>query len=478
MQSNVSEIFAKTKILCTLGPATDSIETLRKLILAGIDGVRLNFSHGSYEFFEKLFININEAGKAENVPLSVLVDLQGPKIRIGELAEPEIELETGNTIEITTENLKGTKQLISTSYNALVNDAAIGDPVLIDDGRIRLRVTEKKKNSIICKIENGGTLLPKKGLNLPGMKLSTPGITEKDFNDLEFIIKHRVDYIALSFVRSAQDILTLKDWLLKRNSFIPVIAKIEKREAVENFDTILDAADGIMVARGDLGVELPAAEVPVIQKEIIKKCNVVGKPVITATQMLESMIHDPVPTRAEASDVANAVWDGTDVVMLSGETAIGKFPLITVKIMNDIIRNAEKHMFTHPVEFRIPEKIEENLFDSMGKAIVSISRQINASAIVAFTFKGRTAVNLSKFRPEAKIIALSDNFDTINRLCLRWGVIPIYMDEIHKEHIAIDKAKKLIIEEGYVKEGEVVIFAAGAPYSEKSRENWLRFEVI
>jgi pyruvate kinase len=478
MQSNVSEIFAKTKILCTLGPATDSIETLRKLILAGIDGVRLNFSHGSYEFFEKLFININEAGKAENVPLSVLVDLQGPKIRIGELTEPEIELETGSTIEITTENLKGTKQLISTSYNALMNDAAIGDPVLIDDGRIRLRVTEKKKNSIICNIENGGTLLPKKGLNLPGMKLSTPGITEKDFNDLEFIIKHRVDYIALSFVRSAQDILTLKDWLLKRNSFIPVIAKIEKREAVENFDTILDAADGIMVARGDLGVELPAAEVPVIQKEIIKKCNVVGKPVITATQMLESMIHDPVPTRAEASDVANAVWDGTDVVMLSGETAIGKFPLITVKIMNDIIRNAEKHIFTHPVEFRIPEKIEENLFDSMGKAIVSISRQINASAIVAFTFKGRTAVNLSKFRPEAKIIALSDNFDTINRLCLRWGVIPIYMDEIHKEHIAIDKAKKLIIEEGYVKEGEVVIFAAGAPYSEKSRENWLRFEVI
>lgn len=478
MQSNVSEIFAKTKILCTLGPATDSTETLRKLILAGIDGVRLNFSHGSYEFFEKLFININEACKAENVPLSVLVDLQGPKIRIGELAEPEIELETGSIIEITTENLKGTKQLISTSYNALVNDAAIGDPVLIDDGRIRLRVTEKKKNSIICNIENGGTLLPKKGLNLPGMKLSTPGITEKDFNDLEFIIKHRVDYIALSFVRSAQDILTLKDWLLKRNSFIPVIAKIEKREAVENFDPILDAADGIMVARGDLGVELPAAEVPVIQKEIIKKCNVIGKPVITATQMLESMIHDPIPTRAEASDVANAVWDGTDVVMLSGETSIGKFPLMTVKVMNDIIRNAERHMFTHPVDFKIPEKIEENLFDSMGKAIVSISKQINASAIVAFTFKGRTAVNLSKFRPEAKIIALSDNFDTINRLCLRWGVIPIYMDEIHKEHIAIDEAKKLIMEEGYVKEGEVVIFAAGAPYSEKSRENWLRFEVI
>ncbi len=478
MRSDLNDIFARTKILVTLGPATDSTEMIRKLVQAGIDGVRLNFSHGSYDFFEKLLNNINETCIEENTPLAVLVDLQGPKIRIGELARPEIELNTGNNIEITIADVIGTENLISTSYSALVNDAVEGDPILIDDGLIRLRITEKKKNSLVCKIENGGTLRPKKGLNLPGMNLSTPSITEKDFKDLEFVLKHRIDYIALSFVRKAEDITILKSWLKDRNSEIPVIAKIEKREAVESFDAILDAADGIMVARGDLGVELPAAEVPVIQKEIIKKCNAVGKLVITATQMLDSMIHNPVPTRAEASDVANAVWDGTDVVMLSGETSIGKFPVGTVNIMNDIIRNAERHSFNRTIEFKIPEKVEENLFDSVGKAVVSISRQINASAIAAFTFKGRTAVNLSKFRPEAKIIAFSNSFDTMSKLCLRWGVIPVHMDEIDKEHIAIDKAKKLIIEEGCVKAGDVVIFAAGAPYSEKSRANWLRFEII
>ena len=478
MKSSLNAVFAKTKILCTLGPATDSAEMIRKLVLAGVDGVRLNFSHGSYDFFEKLLNNIHETCTEEKTPLAVLADLQGPKIRIGELSRPEIEIETGNEIEITTENVKGTERLISTSYSSLVNDAAVGDSVLIDDGLIRLRITRKNDKSVICKIENGGTLRPKKGMNLPGMRLSTPSITEKDFKDLEFILRHRVDYIALSFVRRAEDISILKAWLKERNSDIPVIAKIEKREAVDSFDDILEAADGIMVARGDLGVEIPASEVPVIQKEIISKCNSVGKLVITATQMLDSMIHNPVPTRAEASDVANAVWDGTDVVMLSGETSIGKYPVRTVNFMNDILRNAEKHLFNHLVKFKIPEKVEENLFDSVGKAVVSISRQINASAITAFTYKGRTAGNLSKFRPEAKIIAISNNFDTMNKLCLRWGIIPVHMDEIDKEHIAVDKAKKQIVEEGYVKEGDVVIFTAGAPYSEKSRANWLRFEII
>ena len=478
MKSSINEVFAKTKILCTLGPATGEAEMIRKLVLAGADGVRLNFSHGSYDFFENLLNNIHETCTEEKTPLAVLADLQGPKIRVGELSEPEIELSTGNEIEITTRDVKGNEKLISTSYGELVSDAVVGDPVLIDDGLIRLRITSKTKDSVICIIENGGTLKPRKGMNLPGMKLSTPSITEKDFRDLEFILKHRIDYIALSFVRKPEDISILKAWLKERNSEIPVIAKIEKSEAVDRFDEILEQADGIMVARGDLGVELPPSEVPVIQKEIIRKCNAVGKLVITATQMLDSMIHNPVPTRAEASDVANAVWDGTDVVMLSGETAVGKYPVRTVNMMNDIIRNAEKHLFNPIVKFKIPEKVEENLFDSVGKAVVSISRQINASAIAAFTFQGRTAVNLSKFRPEAKIIAFSNSFETMNKLCLRWGVIPVHMDEIHKEHIAVDKAKKVIIEEGYVKEGDVVIFAAGAPYSEKSRANWLRFEII
>ena len=479
MSTNQTDVFAKTKILCTLGPSSYTTEDIEKLILAGMDGVRLNFSHGNYDFFEKVFDNIYNACVKEKTPLAVLIDLQGPKIRVGELVEPEIELVTGEKIEITTENIKGTQKRISTSYKYLVEEASVGDPVLIDDGLIRLRIIEKKKNSVICEIENGDILKPKKGMNLPGMKISAQAVTEKDYRDLEFALNKRADFIALSFVRSANDILVLREWLKSKNKLRPIIAKIEKKEAVENFDEILEVADGIMVARGDLGVELLPQEVPVIQKMIIKKCNAIGKLVITATQMLESMIHNPIPTRAEASDVANAVWDGTDVVMLSGETSVGKFPFKTVQTMNDIIENTERHL--NPVletELKIPDNVEENLFDSVGRAISNISRQIKAAAIVTFTYKGRTARNFSKFRPEAKIIALTNNFETMNTLCLRWGVTSIYMEDIDKERIAVDKAKKLILENGQVKEGDTVIFTAGAPYSDKSRVNWLRFEVI
>ncbi|MBZ0199746.1 MAG: pyruvate kinase [Ignavibacteriaceae bacterium] len=479
MNKYLIDVFAKTKILCTLGPAACSREMIYKLILSGVDGVRLNFSHGSYEFYEDVFNNIERVCKDENTPLAVLMDLQGPKIRVGELEEPEVELTSGETIEITTEDIKGTKEKISTSYKFLADDAEVGDPILINDGLLRLKIIEKQKSSVICIIENGGTLKPRKGMNLPGMKLSTPSVTEKDYRDLEFALKHKIDYIALSFVRSAKDITDLREWLTERNLVRSIIAKIEKKEAVDNFDEILIAADGIMVARGDLGVELPPYVVPSIQKQIINKCNAYGKLVITATQMLESMINNPIPTRAEASDVANAVWDGTDVVMLSGETSVGKYPIKTVSIMNDIIRDAEIH--NRPcrhVEFQIPKEMEENLFDSVGRGIASIGGQVNAAAIAVFTFKGRTAVNLAKFRPNAKIIAFTNSFETMNRLCLRWGVTSIFLSEIDKEHFAIEKAKTLLLESGHVREGDVVLFAAGAPYSEHSRANWLRFEVI
>ena len=479
MKKDLIESFAKTKILCTLGPATGSAAIIENLIMAGMDGVRLNFSHGDYSSYSKIFEAINQACMDEKTPLAVLMDLQGPKIRIGELTESEIEIIDGNKIEITIDDIKGTKELISTSYKPLPEDAQIGEAVLIDDGLIRLRITEKKPKSVVCVIENGGILKPKKGMNLPGMNLSTPSVTEKDFRDLEFALQYRVDYIALSFVRKASDIMHLKNWLKDKNLNKPIIAKIEKKEAVDNFDEILDAADGIMVARGDLGVEMQPQDVPIIQKTIIKKCNAVGKLVITATQMLESMIHNPIPTRAEASDVANAVLDGSDVVMLSGETSVGKFPIQSVKIMNDIVKKACEHIpYKQEIEFAIPKTVEENLFDSVGRAVVSISEQVNASAIVAFTFQGRTAKNLAKYRPKAKIIALSNSFDTMNNLCLRWGVTSIFLEDIDKEHIAIDKAKKLILEAGLVKEGDTVVFTAGAPYSEKSRANWLRFETI
>ncbi|HRN26350.1 MAG: pyruvate kinase [Ignavibacteriaceae bacterium] len=477
--NTISDSIAKTKILATLGPATQSVSAIRQLILGGVDGVRLNLSHGSYDFFDEIFNSIHTACLEEKTSLAVLVDVQGPKIRIGELEQPSIELQTGNSIEITIDDIKGNEKIISTSYKQLVNDAQVGDQILINDGLIRLKVKSKKIKSLECEIVNGGTLTPKKGMNLPGMNLSTPSITEKDFRDLEFVTKHRIDYIALSFVRSADDVVELKKWLAEKGKNIPVIAKIEKKEAVDNLFEIILAADGIMIARGDLGVELPPQEVPVLQKTIIRQCNAMGKLVITATQMLESMINSPIPTRAEASDVANAVWDGTDVVMLSAETSIGKFPFRTVQIMNDIILNAEQHDEDRTQNYFItPDSLQEKLFDSVGKAIVEISKQINAQAIVVFTFEGRTARLISKYKPESKIIAISNSFETMNNLCLRRGVTSVHSEKFDKEHLAIDDAKDLLLNSGFVRKGDLIIFTAGAPYSEKSRANWLRFEVI
>ena len=479
MNNKLVEVFAKTKILCTLGPSAQTADRIKNLMFAGMDGVRLNFSHGSYAFFEGVFNEIHKACTDEKTPLAILIDLQGPKIRIGELVKPEIVLLENDTIEITIENVVGNEQIISTSYKSLPQDAELGDLILIDDGLLKLKVIEKKTNSIICSIQTGGILKPKKGMNLPGMKLSTDSFTEKDRNDISFALKHRIDFIALSFVRSASDVVKLREWLKSENAVRPIIAKIEKKEAIENSDEILEVSDGIMIARGDLGVELPAQDVPVLQKEIIKKCNSAGKLVITATQMLESMIYNPIPTRAEASDVANAVWDGTDVVMLSGETSVGKYPVETVKMMNDIIRNAEERITNyHEYVFEIPKKIEDNLFDSVGRAIKNISDQIKAKAIVTFTIEGRTARNLSKFRPKAKIISFTNKFETMNNLCLYWGVTSVFFEEIDKEHMAIEEAKKRIKDSGHLNTGDLVIFTAGAPYSEKSRANWMRFEII
>jgi pyruvate kinase len=469
----------RTKILATIGPATSSVIEIKKLILAGADGIRLNMSHGDYDFFTTVFNNIHQACKEEELPIAILADLQGPKIRIGELENNEIEIKTGNEIEITTEDIKGNDRIISTNYAELISDAEIGKNILINDGLIRLKIVMKKKDSLICLIEEGGILTPRKGLNLPGIKLSTPSVTEKDYSDLEFVLKHRVDYIALSFVRSADDILQLKNWLKERNFQKPVIAKIEKKEAVEDLESIINISDGIMIARGDLGVELSPQDVPVIQKDIIKRCNEVGKLVITATQMLESMIHSQMPTRAEASDVANAVWDGTDVVMLSGETSVGKFPIDTVKVMNEIIcKSEEHHIATKNVNFEIPKDFEENIFDSGCRGISIIADQVKAKAIVVFTFKGRAAIGIAKYRPASQIIAISNEFDTMNYLCLHWGVKSLFMEKIEKDHVAIDEAKKLILEAGLVKKEDIVIFMSRAPHTDKSRTDWLRFEVM
>ena len=476
MSKELKQTFAKTKILATLGPATNSVEKLEELIDAGADAFRLNFSHGTYESFEKLFENINNVCKKKSMPIAILIDLQGPKIRIGNLEKEEIEIVTGDEIEITTDDIPGTKNKISTSYKLLPSDAKVGNDILIDDGLIQLKVKKKNKNSVVCEIVEGGILKPKKGMNLPDMQLSTPSFSEKDLNNLEFALNHRVDFVALSFVRKAEDIKSLRKILSEKNKVIPIIAKIEKPEAVKNFDEILNEADGIMVARGDLGVELDPEDVPLIQKQIIKKCKSVGKLVITATQMLESMIHNPVPTRAEASDVANAVWDGTDVVMLSGETSVGKFPVEAVCTMNNILLKTESSSdFNINIKYEIPQQLNDNLFDSTGNAIARIAEQINASLIVVFTHFGRKAKVISKYRPAANIIAISDNFETLNRLNIYHGIRPYFLEKFESEDFVIEKANEILLKNNLIKKGDVVIYTAGAPHTEKSRSNWMRF---
>lgn len=474
-----NKISTKTKILATLGPATKSIENLEDLISEGVDAFRLNFSHGNYESFDELFKNIDFVCTKKSLPIPILIDLQGPKIRIGKLEKDEIEICKDDLIELTTEDVIGDSKLISTSYKLLPEDALIGDDILIDDGLIHLQVLEKKQSSVICKIIEGGKLKPQKGMNLPDMQLSTPSFSERDLENLEFALKYRVDFVALSFVRKAADITDLRKIIESKGKTIPIIAKIEKPEAVKNFEEILNTADGIMVARGDLGVELDPQDVPLIQKKIIRRCKSVGKLVITATQMLDSMINNPVPTRAEASDVANAVWDGTDVVMLSGETSVGRYPIDTVRTMNDILFKAESSPeFNSNIVYEIPVDLADNLFDSTGHAIVNIAGQINATHIIVFTHYGRKAKVISKYRPNASIIAFSDNFDTLNRLNLIHGVIPIYFEEFKNENIAIEKANALLIKHGLMKKGDLVIYTAGSPHTEKSRTSWMRFAEI
>ncbi len=473
------ENIAKTKILVTIGPATDSKEKLNSLVEAGANGFRLNFSHGDYDYFNKVFTNINSVCEENSLSIPILVDLQGPKIRIGHLENDGVEIKKGDTIEITTDEIIGNKNIISTSYKNLPQDAAIGNSILIDDGLIHLEIIGKKPKSVVCKIIEGGLLKPRKGMNLPGMKLSTKALTDKDKENLEFALKHRVDFIALSFVRYPDDILHLKEFLKNHDRSIPVIAKIEKPEAVDNFDSILDVSDGIMIARGDLGVELPTQLVPIIQKNIIRKCNAVGKLVITATQMLESMIYHSVPTRAEASDVANAVLDGTDVVMLSGETSVGKFPTEAVKVMNKILLTAENQtQFKIPVKYELPKKIADNLFDAAGKGFAEIADQINAKIIVVFTKFGRKAKVLSKFRPRAQIFAVSNRFESLNVLNLYKGIIPHFLNDFDVEDAAINSVLDILKEKKFVNEGDVIVFTSGAPITDKDRRNWIRFFVV
>jgi pyruvate kinase len=450
-----------------------------KLVEAGADGFRLNFSHGSYEYFDKLLGVIEKVRNSAGIAVSLLIDLQGPKIRVGELSEPEIAIVSGEKIIISVDDFIGTKDKISCSYKNLAQDSEPGNIILIDDGLLKLKVVEKGERDITCEILEGGIVKPRKGINLPGMKLNVPSLTEKDKQDLEFALKYNIDFIALSFVRSADDINYLKSWLDEKGAVIPVIAKIEKPEAVEDFEDILDVSEGIMVARGDLGVEMQPQEVPVIQKNIIRMGRSKGKLVITATQMLESMIHAPRPTRAEASDIANAVWDGTDVVMLSAETSVGSYPVESVKIMNDIVSRSEKEVQHNlPIDYKIPESTVENLFDSSGKAIVDAAERVRANLVVVFTEKGRRAKVVSKFRPGMPAVVFSNDPATLNELNLYYGVMPVKLDEFDLSEESIRRVVEYLKDEDLTRKNDIIIFTTGVPHNETDRSSWTRSVIV
>ncbi len=462
-----------TKILCTLGPATATPDRIREMILAGADAIRLNFSHSTHETHRKLYEMVRTVSAELERQVPIIQDLQGPKIRVGALPDGPVLLRPATTVILTTASVKSGDERIPVGYKKLAGEVHKGDLILLDDGLIALRVEETNGRDIACKVINGGLLKEHKGINLPNVVISEPSLTAKDRRDLLFGLQLGVDYVALSFVRSAADIVGLRKLIASHGRQTPVIAKIEKIEAIRELDAIIAASDAVMIARGDLGVELPSYEVPLLQKRIIRRCNETGTPVITATQMLESMVNNPRPTRAESSDVANAVFDGTDVVMLSAETSVGAFPVEAVMTMNDILRATESTVRYDP-DLRSPHEFQNEEDRSNYAVAISaslLSAQVKASAILVLTYSGATARVMSRSRPDVPIIAMSENEDVCRQLGLYRNVYAVRISQPVTTEEALPLMKQRAVEAGVVEAGDTVIITAGYPVVEKARTN-------
>ncbi len=468
----------RTKIVATIGPASRSPENLERLITTGVDVVRLNFSHGEHEDHLAVIRSTREISARLDRSVAILQDLCGPKIRTGKLqGGAPIELVKGERITITTdESVEGTPRLISTTYDPLPQDVRPGDRILLDDGNLELRVVRAAGSEVACEIVVGGWLKPAKGMNLPGVKLSTPALTEKDKRDLAFGVHHGVDFVALSFVRQAQDVLEAKDLIRSLGGSAPLIAKIEKREAIDDLPSILEATDGVMVARGDLGVELSTEEVPTLQKRIIEMANGAGKTVITATQMLESMIEHPRPTRAEASDVANAILDGTDAIMLSAETAAGHYPVEAVETMARIARYTEEHYGP-----RSPNRTVAGpgsmVARSLAHVAATVAEELDCKLILVFTASGSTARLVSNQRPPAPIVAITYVEDTYRRLALSWGVVPLRSSFAANTDDMIVQGEAMLKEKGLAHPGDTIIMLGGQSHT-AGATNMLRVHTI
>lgn len=470
----------RTKIVCTLGPSSNTEEKINRLVRNGMDMARINFSHGTHQQHAKVIKMIRKAADTYDVSLPILADLQGPKIRIGTMKDGGQQIHVGDYVTLTTEDVEGTSEVIPVDYSDLVDDAIEGNRVLIDDGLLELKIIKKEEETLTAQVVVGGLLKSRKGLNLPDIDLSMSSLTEKDIKDLEFATSKGVDYIAMSFVRSADDIQEVISRVRAQGSNAGIIAKIEKPEAVDVIEEIIEESTGIMVARGDLGIEIASERVPLVQKKIIEKCRQAGKPVITATQMLDSMIENPRATRAESSDVANAVLDGTDAVMLSGETAAGKYPVEALQTMAKICRSVEKnapHIY-NSLSYRKPEWKEKQVIESLAYSCVVLAENVEAHVISTITHSGSTARRIAKFRPRVPIVAFTESDEVRRQLGLVWGVQPVKIDEIFDTDKSVKLMEEYLKKHGLVNIGERVIIATGMPIAKRGRTNMIKVSTI
>ncbi|MDR1000896.1 MAG: pyruvate kinase [Clostridiales bacterium] len=470
----------KTKILATLGPTTNDTEVIKSLIRAGMNAARVNFSHGTYESHAEMINKLKEARDELDKPIPLVLDTKGPEIRIKKFAEDKIYLAQGDKFTLTTEDIVGDKSRVSVTYGNLPVDVKVGSRVLIDDGLIELKVESIAGAEINCEVVNSGFLSSRKGVNVPDVYVNLPSLTEQDIKDIIFGIEMGFDFIAASFIRSANDILKIREVLEENGGGnIQIIAKIESRDGVNNLDTILEVADGIMVARGDLGVEIPPEEVPLVQKELIKKSNLLGKPVITATQMLESMVQNPRPTRAEANDVANAIFDGSDVIMLSGETANGSFPVEAVTMMARIATKAEESIECYKgIDTARREMFKSNITNAISFAACSSAADLNAACVVCITDSGFTSKMVSKFRPACPVVSVTGDRRVYRQLNLTWGCIPVWTEYINGNDEVFDMAEQKALESGLARNGDAIIAVAGVPVGVAGTTNTLKVRIV
>ncbi|MGN7203680.1 pyruvate kinase [Pedobacter sp. SAFR-022] len=470
---------SRTKIVATLGPASAKPEVLFSMFNAGLDVCRLNFSHGSQAVHQEVLDTIRSLNEKYDYNVGILADLQGPKIRIGMVQDGGIHLVNGNRTTITTKECIGNEERIYITYETFPQDVKAGEIILLDDGKLQLRVVETNlQDEVVCEVVHGGILTSRKGVNLPNTKVSIPSLTVEDRKNLDFVLENNVEWIGLSFVRTADDIHELKEIIASRGKTAKVVAKIEKPEAIANIDAIIAASDAVMVARGDLGVEMPMEEVPLLQKMIVNKCRAASKPVIVATQMLESMITTPRPTRAEVNDVANSVLDGADAVMLSGETSVGEFPLIVIETMQKIIQNIEQNNYPFYADKYLKSSAETFLSDAVCDSAVFLAKQTKAVGIVSMTLSGYTAYEISSHRPDALIYIFTSNRSLLNSLSLVWGVQGFYYDKFESTDDTIIDVNQFLKDKKLIKKGDVIINTAAIPMERKGKTNMVKITTI